>query len=46
MPKILQALSVAGSGQIEGYMVVSQVEGNSQQPISVAEIEAAIGAKK
>jgi hypothetical protein len=46
MPKILQALSRAGGGQIEGYMVVSQVEGNSKQPISVTEIEAAIGAKK
>ena len=46
MPKILQALSVAGGGQIEGYMVVSQVGCNSQKPISVEEIEAAIGAKK
>ena len=46
MPKILQALSVAGGGQIEGYMVVSQVGGNSQKPISVEEIETAIGTKK
>jgi len=46
MPKILQALMTAGGGQIEGYMVVSQVEGNSKQPISVAEIEKAIQSNK
>jgi hypothetical protein len=42
MPKILQTLSDAGGGKIEGYMIVSQVEGNSKQPISLAEIEKAI----
>lgn len=45
MPKILQALSEAGGGKIEGYMIVSQVSGNSQQPLSLAEIETAIRTK-
>lgn len=45
MPKILQALSQAGGGKIKGYMIVSQVDSNSNQPISLAEIEAIIQTK-
>ncbi len=40
MPKILEALSLANRGKIEGYLILGEIENGSQDAISLAEIEA------
>ncbi|MCL6433523.1 MAG: hypothetical protein K6T90_04775 [Leptolyngbyaceae cyanobacterium HOT.MB2.61] len=42
MPKILDALQMVGGKNFAGYMVVVEVPGKTEQPITLKEIEAAI----
>lgn len=42
MPKILNSLSAAGGPNFNGYLVVVEVPGATNQPISLSEIEAAL----
>ncbi|WP_353673448.1 hypothetical protein [Synechocystis sp. LKSZ1] len=42
MPQILQALAQSNQGRIEGYLIVSEIGGNQQKPVSLAELEAAL----
>jgi hypothetical protein len=46
MPKILQTLAEVNNGQIEGYMILSEIPATNDQeknaPISLRDIEAAL----
>lgn len=46
MPSILEVLRTFGGKNFAGYLVVVEVPGNSQQPISLTEIETAIASGK
>jgi hypothetical protein len=45
MPKILDALTAIGGKQFTGYLIVVDLPGNSNTPISLAEIESAMQAQ-
>lgn len=44
MPRILHALEMVGGKTFAGYLLVTEVPGDSTTPVSIAELEAAIAA--
>ncbi|QZZ23106.1 hypothetical protein J5X98_12675 [Leptothermofonsia sichuanensis E412] len=42
MPRILEALRMVGGNNFAGYMIVAEVPGASEQPISLQEVETAL----
>jgi hypothetical protein len=45
MPKILSTLTTLGGGNLSGYLIVVEVPGDAQNPISLETIQAAIAAQ-